>query len=46
MEDITDTDYRQAKRVSKDFIMEKIGVFHDLYVQSNALLLADVFENF
>ena len=43
MEDTTDTDYRQTKRVSKDFIMEKIGVFHDLYVQSNALLLADVF---
>ena len=46
MEDITDTDYRQAKRVSKDFIMEKIGVFHDLYVQSNALLFVGVFENF
>ena len=43
MEDITDADYAHAKRVSKDF---KIRDYHDLYVQSNTLLLADAFENF
>ena len=26
--------------------MKKLGEYHDLHVQSNILLLADVFENF
>ena len=46
MEDITDADYAQAKRVCKDFEIKNLGEYHDLYVQSNTLLLADVFENF
>ena len=46
MEDITDADYVLAKRVSKDFEIKNLGEYHDLYVQSNTLLLADVFENF
>ena len=46
MEDITDADYAHAKRVCKDFEIKKLGQYHDLYVQSNTLLLADVFENF
>ena len=46
MEDITDADYVNAKRVSKDFEIKNLGEYHYLYVQSNALLLADVFENF
>ena len=47
MEDITDTDYTHGKRVCKDFEKKNnIGEYHDLYVQSNTLLLADVFENF
>ena len=45
MEDITDADYAHAKRVCKDFEIKKIGEYHDLYVQSDTLLLADVFEN-
>ena len=44
MEDITDTDY--AHGVCKDFETKNLGEYHDLYVQSNTLLLADVFENF
>ena len=32
------------KRVCKDF-EKKLGEYRDLYVQSNTLLLADVFEN-
>ena len=35
-----------AKRVCKDFEIKKIKKHHDLYVQSDTLLLADVFENF
>ena len=46
MEDITDADYAYAKRVSKDFQIKDLGEYHDLYVQSNILLLADVFDNF
>ena len=44
--DITDADYARAKRVCKDFEIKNLGEYHDLYVQSNTLLLADVFENF
>ena len=46
MEDITDADYAHTKRVCKDFEIKNLGEYHDLYVQSNTLLLADVFENF
>ena len=46
MEDITDTDYRHANKVSKEFKLKNLGEHHDLYVQSDTLLLADVFENF
>ena len=46
MKDITDADYTHAKRVCKDFKITKLGKYHDLYAQSDALLLADAFENF
>ena len=46
MEDITDVDHRHAKRVFKEFNKKNLGDYHDLYVQSDTLLLADVFENF
>ena len=40
-EDITDEDYVHAKRVCKDFEIKNLGEYHDLHVQSDALLLAD-----
>ena len=46
MEDITDADYVHPKRVCKNFEIKDLGQYHDLYVQSHTLLLADVFENF
>ena len=46
MEDITDADYTHTKRVSKDFEIKNLGKYHNLYVQSDTLFLADVFENF
>ena len=46
MEDITDIDYRHANIMFKRFKLENIGYYHDLYVQSDTLLLADVFNNF
>ena len=46
MEDITDSENRHAKRVCKNFKINNLGEYHDLYVQSDIILLADVFENF
>ena len=46
MEDISDIDYRHANNVFKVFRLENLGDYHDLYVQSKTLLLADVFNNF
>ena len=46
MEDISDIDYRHANNVFKVFKLENLGDYHDLYVQSDMLLLADVFNNF
>ena len=46
MEDIDDTDYRHVNNVFNKFKLNKLGDYHDLYVQSDTLLLADVFEKF
>ena len=46
MEDIDDIDYRHGNNVFDKFKLNNLGDFHDLYVQSDTLLLADVFENF
>ena len=46
MEDITDADYMHAKRVCNDFETKNLGECHDLYVQSDILLLANLFNNF
>ena len=46
MEDVSDIDYRHANNVFKGFKFENLGDYHDLYVQSDMLLLADVFNNF
>ena len=46
MEDISDIDYRHANNVFKVFKLENLGDYHNLYVQSHTLLLADVFNNF
>ena len=46
MGDITDADYAYTKRVYKDFEIKNIGEYHDLHVQSDTLLLVNVFGNF
>ena len=46
MENINDIGYRHANNVFKIFKLENLGDYHDLYVQSDTLLLADVFNNF
>ena len=46
LKNITDVGYRHAKRVYKEFNDKSLGDYHDLYVQSDTLIEADVFENF
>ena len=46
LEDITDKDYAHAQKVFEEFKLKNLGNYYDLYVQSDTLLLADVFENF
>ena len=46
IENINDIDYRHGNNVFKKFKLKNLGEYHDLYVQSDTLLLADVFEYF
>ena len=46
MENITDIECRHATRVFSEFKMNNLVDYHDLYVQSDMLLLADIFEYF
>ena len=46
MENIDDIDYRHGNNVFKKFKLNNLGEYHNLYAQSDTLLLADVFKNF
>ena len=41
-----DMDYRHGNNVFERFVLENLGDYHDLYLESDTLLLAVVFENF
>ena len=45
-EGITDSDYQHALNVWSTFQCNTIRDYHDVYLKSDVLLLADVFENF
>ena len=46
MEDISDMDLKHANNVFNKFNLNNLGDYHDLYVKSDTLLLAGIFENF
>ena len=46
MENIYDIDYRHGNNVFKKIKLKNLGEYHGLYVQSDTLLFANVFENF
>ena len=45
LEGVSDADYAHAQKVLEVFGIKNRGEYHDLYMQSDTLLLADVFEN-
>ena len=46
LESINGEDYAHAQKVWEVFEINNRGKYHDFYVQSDTLLLADVFEKF
>ena len=43
---ITNEEYAHGEKVWKKFNIKDLGEYHALYIQTDTLLLADVFENF
>ena len=46
LEDIIDENYAHAQKVFEELNLKNLGDYHDLYIQCDTLLLADIFENF
>ena len=44
IEEITDAYYMHEERVWKDFEIKNLGEYHDIYLMSDILLLANVFK--
>ena len=46
MSKISESDYKHAQRVWEEFGVRNIGDYHDLYLRTDVVLLANVFETF
>ena len=46
MSGISDGDYEHARKVWTEFGIKNMGEYHDLYLRTDAILLANVFESF
>ena len=46
LEDISDKDYLNVQKLWDAFGIRTLGEYHDLYVQTDTLLLADVYKKF
>ena len=46
MSGVSDTDYEHACSISREFGIRNMGEYHDLYLRTDVILLANVFESF
>ena len=46
MNEVNDIDYEHARKVWKEFEIKNMGEYHDLYLLTDTILLANVFESF
>ena len=46
MSGISDSDYEHARSVWREFRIKNIGEYHDLYLRTDVVLLANVFDSF
>ena len=46
MTNISEDDYQHVQNVWKEFGIRKLGDYHDLYLQTDVILLVNVFEAF
>ena len=46
MSGVSDQDYEHARRVWREFGINNLGQYHDLYLRTDIILLANVFEAF
>ena len=46
MSGVSDKDYEHAHRVWREFGIRNMGKYHDLYLRTDVVLLANVFKSF